>query len=168
MTIFTGHIVPTWNMEEFYELPYHVAEYHNTKDIIEYTSVGHREQNLTIFKCKEPYPMPKCVYDYIFPHFKNLNNKVCAINLFMPANYLPYHQDSLVKYENLFGKSLNVHRYMIMLEDWQPGQILLIKDKSYSGWVSGDYYGWTNKEYHSFYNMSTVKRYAIQVTGTIK
>lgn len=167
MTIFTGHIMPKWSMNQFYELPYSAAKYHDISDIIKYVSVGHDEKNLTIFKCKEPHPMPSCVHEYIFPHFNNLKNKVCAVNLFIPANYLPYHQDSLIRYENLFGKSINVCRYMIMLEDWQPGQILLIRDKAYSGWSSGDYYGWTNDEKHSFYNMSTVKRYALQITGDL-
>jgi len=167
MTIFSGHINPNWDIKEFYNLPYHPAKYHNSKDIEEYVLCGHKEENLTIFKCKEPYPMPTCVYDYIFPHFNNLKNKVCAINLFNPANYLPYHQDSFVKYEELFGKCNNVCRYMVMLEDWQPGQILLAEDKSYSGWTSGDYYGWTREVKHSFYNMSNVKRYALQITGNL-
>ena len=104
MTIFTGHIMPKWSMNQFYELPYSAAKYHDISDIIKYVSVGHDEKNLTIFKCKEPHPMPSCVYEYIFPHFNNLKNKVCAVNLFIPANYLPYHQDSLIRYENLFGK----------------------------------------------------------------
>jgi len=165
MTIFEDHISPNWNIEEFYELSYIPAKYHDPSYIHDYIVCGHKEENLTIFKYKEPNPMPKCVYDYIFPHFGHLKNKSCAINLFNPANYLPYHKDSFEKYEQIFGKSKNICRYMIMLEDWCPGQILLIKDKSYSGWKSGDYYGWSREVPHSFYNMGIVKRYALQITG---
>ena len=80
---------------------------------------------------------------------------------------MPYHKDSFEKYEEIFGKTNNVRRYMIMLEHWSPGQILLINDKAYSGWKSGDYYGWSKEELHSFYNMSNVKRYALQITGDL-
>jgi hypothetical protein len=167
MTIFRGYLDPNWNIEEFHNLQYCPAIYHDFSHIEDYVSCGHKEDNLTIFKYKEPNPMPKCVYNYIFPNFEYLKNKSCAINLFNPANYLPYHKDSFEKYEEIFGKSNNVCRYMVMLEDWSPGQILLIGDQSYSGWKSGDYYGWSREEPHSFYNMSNVKRYALQITGDL-
>ena len=64
-------------------------------------------------------------------------------------------------------KKDSIVRAVVMLEDWQPGQIILIDNKSYSGWKSGEYWCWKNDTKHSFYNMSIFDRYSLQITGTI-
>ena len=97
-----------------------------------------------------------------------IKNITSAINLFKPAKYLPYHSDSYFRYKEVFNiKKDSIVRAVVMLEDWQPGQIILIDNKSYSGWKSGEYWCWKNDTKHSFYNMSIFDRYSLQITGTI-
>lgn len=163
------HIQSNWNIEEFYNLDYSLALFHDNSIIDHYVSKGHTKENMFIFKYSEPNPMPSVIKDYIFPNFSYLNNLTCAVNLFKPANYLPYHSDSYFRYKQLFNITDEVIvRSVIMLEDWEPGQIILVGKKSYSGWVAGDCFSWENYEMHSFYNMSLVDRYALQITGTLK
>jgi hypothetical protein len=164
-----GYIKPCWNMEDFYNLPYCEAPFYNDDQINEYVSCGHTKKHMMVHKYHEPNPMPSCIKEKIIPQFSSWTNVTSAINLFNPGTYLPYHNDSFLKYKKIFDiTSEDIVRSVIMLEDWQPGQIILIEDKSYSGWKSGQYWVWKNNTKHSFYNMSLVKRYALQLTGTIK
>jgi hypothetical protein len=161
------NIEPKWNIEDFRNLNYELAPFHSDYQLNEYINSGHTKENLYIYKYLEPNPMPSCVHDYIFTFFSELINLVSAVNLFKPANYLPYHSDSYFRYRDLFKITTEtIVRSVIMLEDWQPGQIILIDKESYSNWKSGDVFFWENDTKHSFYNMSLVDRYALQITGT--
>jgi len=160
------HIQPHWDIEEFKRLEYTEAPFHDDYQIDRYTSVGHNRENLNIYKYLEPNPMPLCIHDYVFSYFSELSNLVSAINLFKPASYLPYHSDSYTRYKQLFNITTEtIVRSVIMLEDWEPGQIILIDRESYSGWNAGDCFSWENDAKHSFYNMSLKDRYALQITG---
>jgi len=162
------HIPPQWNIEEFTQLSYTEAPFHDNYQINDYLSVGHKRESLNIYKYLEPNSMPSCVHDYIFTWFSDLKDLTSAINLFKPASYLPYHSDSYTRYKELFNiTSETIVRSVIMLEDWEPGQIILIENQSFSGWKSGDCFCWENDTKHSFYNMSLKDRYALQITGNM-
>jgi hypothetical protein len=162
------HIHPSWNIEEFYSLNYTVAPFHDDYEINKYLEVGHKRESLNIYKYLEPNPMPSCVQDYVIPFFSELKNVVSAVNLFKPASYLPYHSDSYTRYKELFNITTEtIVRSVIMLEDWEPGQMILIEDQSFSGWKAGDCFSWENDTKHSFYNMSLFDRYALQITGNV-
>lgn len=162
-----GYIKPCWNMEEFYDLSYNLAPFYNNDQINEYIKSGHKKDSMFIEKYHEPNPMPSCIKEKIFPYFTDWKNITAAVNLFKPGKYLPYHGDSYFRYREVFNITKEtIVRAVVMLEDWQPGQIILVGDKSYSGWKSGEYWYWENDTKHSFYNMSLVNRYALQITGT--
>jgi hypothetical protein len=46
--------------------------------------------------------MPKCVYEYIKPHFNFLDNLALAVNYFKPGQYLPLHSDLYEKYIKVY------------------------------------------------------------------
>lgn len=162
----TFYIDPIWNIEDFKSLDYIVAPFHDDYEINEYMVAGHKRDSLNIYKYLEPNPMPTCVSEYIIPHFFDLNNVVSAVNLFKPAKYLPYHSDSYYAYKKLFNITTEtIVRTVIMLDDWSPGQTILINKQSFSDWKSGDCFQWNDSTKHSFYNMSLVDRYALQITG---
>lgn len=48
------HIEPIWNIEEFYDLNYVVAPFHDDYKIDEYVDAGHRRESLDIQKYLEP------------------------------------------------------------------------------------------------------------------
>jgi len=161
------NIKPKWDIAELRRLDYKVAPFHDVRKINEYLWAGHVREHLDIYKYLEPRPMPSFVHEYVFPFFSNLKNLTSCINLFKSATYLPYHSDSYYVYKDLFNiTDETIVRSVIMLEDWSPGQFILIEKESFSNWKAGDVFSWENDTKHSFYNMSLVNRYALQITGT--
>jgi len=88
------HIKPNWNIEELKVLDYILKPFHDDMQIDQYVLAGHRRSSLDVYKYLEPNPMPSFVYEYVYPFFSDLKGVVSAVNLFIPASYLPYHSDS--------------------------------------------------------------------------
>ena len=163
------HIFPNWNIEKFKNLKYTLSTHKDGELVDQYLASGHNKEKLSIYKYQLPNPMPRCVDEYIVPHFTFLDKVAVAVNHFKPGQYLPLHTDLYGKYMELNDvDSENVIRCMVMLENNSPGQILQIKDKCVGSWKSGDCFYWNYDEIHAFYNFSMNDRYAIQVTGVLK
>lgn len=159
-------IEPLWNIDDFKRLDYKLDTHKGDEDNQRYIEAGHLPQSLHLYNYFEPNTMPECV-DYIKSHFANLEQISIAVNLFKPGQYMPIHYDRFDTYKkiNRIPDSASICRYMVMLEDSVPGQMLLIGDIVNYKWRAGDVYGWCNNELHTFYNLSTVDRYAVQITG---
>ena len=160
------HIKPNWNISDFHELDYSLATHPALVD--RYLEAGHNKEKLSIYNYHESKPMPKCM-EYIRGQF-HFWDKVCiAVNHFKPGQYLPIHVDLYTKFIEMTGaEPKNVMRCIVMLEDSQPGQIIQIDDECHGKWKAGDCFYWRYNTPHAFYNMSTVSRYAVQVTGITK
>ena len=65
-------------------------------------------------------------------------------------------------------KPESIVRYIVMLEDSSPGQIIQLEKNCIGTWRAGDCFGWNYKDLHAFYNFSRKDRYAIQVTGCLE
>ena len=165
-----GHIDPKWNVEDFKTLEYKRAEYRGAELIKQYLDAGHYRESVELFNYFEPNPMPNGVYEYIVPQFSYLNNIGVAVNLFKPGQFVPRHIDRYDRYKELHNlDSIEpIVRYVIMLEDGLPGQIMEIDQQLYSYWRAGDIFGWANTTPHAFYNLSTQNRYAMQITGVLR
>jgi hypothetical protein len=162
-------IQPEWKISDFHNLDYFLTTHKDKILLDQYVNFGHNRDSMTLYNCHEPSYMPNCVHDYIKPQFDFLEHIAFAINLFKPGQYLPIHTDIFGKYMKLYDvKFENIVRYIIMLEDSLPGQILQIESKCIGEWNSGDCFGWKYNQRHAFYNFSMKDRYAIQVTGTLK
>lgn len=163
------HIMPKWNIEEFKNLQYSLTTYKNEKIVNQYANAGHNKSMISLYNYHEPNPMPNCVYDYIKPHFHFLNHIALAVNYFKPGQYLPLHSDLYEKYIKIYNtNNYDIVRFILMLENSCPGQILQIKDFCIGSWKSGDCFKWNSNDLHAFYNFSMKDRYAIQITGVIK
>lgn len=160
-------IEKSWNIEDFYNLNYTLTS-HKDKDVIDmYEISGHHRDSMSLYNCHEPNYMPYEVFSYIKPKFNFLKNIGIAVNFFKPGQYLPLHVDLFNKFIQTHDVILeNIVRYMIMLEDGYPGQILQVEDRCYTEWHAGDCFGWRYNNRHAFYNFSMNDRYAIQLTGT--
>ena len=164
-----NHIKPNWDIENFYNLDYQLSTHQDKELVDQYLSSGHSEEKLSLYKYHLPNPMPKCVDEYIIPHFGFLDKVAPAVNYFKPGQYLPLHTD-------LYGRYIEINqvdsnggvRCMVMLEDNSPGQILQIKDVAHCNWKAGDCFYWDYDDIHAFYNFSMKDRYAIQITGVKK
>lgn len=163
------HIDPKWDIKEFHNLEYLYAEHKNQALVDNYISSGHSKKHLSLYNYFEPNPMPSCVYEYIKPKFNFLDKIAFAVNFFKPGQYLPLHVDLFGKYIELHNvKYEDVSRWVLMLEDCVPGQMLQIEKNVYGNWKAGDCFGWKSSEKHAFYNMSMIGRYAMQITGVEK
>jgi len=162
------HIIPNWNISDFYSLDYTLATHNDWMVVNEYLWAGHNREKLSIYKYHEPNPMPECM-EYIRNQFHFWDHVCVAVNHFKPGQYLPIHVDLYGKFiEMTNAEPQKVMRCMVMLEHSQPGQILQIEDICYGKWKSGDCFYWSYDTPHAFYNMSKIPRYAVQVTGVIK
>jgi hypothetical protein len=163
------NIKPNWNITDFKKLEYTLCTHKDEKVLNDYLNSGHDPKWLSIYNYHEPNPMPDVVFNYIKPYFNHLDNVCMAINYFKPGQYLPLHVDVFGRYIQVQKVDPNkIIRYMVMLEDNYPGQILQIKDSCISSWKAGDCFSWKYDDLHAFYNFSMNDRYAIQVTGVTK
>lgn len=162
-------IRPNWNIEYFYNLNYSWSTHQDAEIVDQYVTSGHSREKLSLYNYHSPNPMPKCVDEYIVPHFTFLNKVAVAVNYFKPGHYLPLHTDLYRRYVAVEKVDpTKIVRYMVMLENSSPGQILQIQDRCIGFWYSGDCFYWNYDDPHAFYNFSMKDRYAIQVTGVIK
>lgn len=158
-------IDPLWNIEDYKSLNYKLDKHKGEEDNKKYIEAGHLPESLSLYNYFEPNPMPDSV-EYIKEQFLKIKNISVAINLFKPGQYMPIHYDRFEAYkEHNKLKDCSICRYMVMLEDGQPGQMMQIGSSVYHNWSAGTVYGWYNQNLHSFYNLSLHDRYAVQVTG---
>ena len=160
------NIPPVWNMDRYKALDYKLDTHKVQEDNQRYIDAGHPKDALTLYNYFEPNPMPHSI-EYIKSYFPDLENISVAINLFKPGQYMPIHSDRYDAYKQHHNISddKDVCRYIIMLEDHVPGQMLMIADSIHTGWQAGDVYRWEGDTEHTFYNLSTEDRYAVQLTG---
>lgn len=95
--------------------------------------------------------------------------KINAVSIYKlsPGKVTPWHTDHFLhfkKYYNLDEK-VTIHRRQLFLQDWRPGQIFAIDDKTFTNWNAGDWIGWTQEHYHMGANHSNEIRYTAQLTG---
>jgi len=161
------NIEPNWNIDEYKSLNFKLDKHKNEADNQRYIDAGHPKDALTLFNYFEPNPMPASI-DYVVAQFTHLENISVAVNLMKPGQYLPIHTDLYGAYKKHHGlpENIGICRYLVMLEDSQPGQMLYVNDLVYNKWRAGGVFGWRNNDVHTFYNLSTKDRYAIQLTGT--
>ena len=168
MTYKTFKISPNWDIKDFHNLTYILKDHYDPKVMEEYKKSGHSIEKINVFKYHDYNPMPECI-DYIKSNFNMYENVSISINLFNPSQYLPYHVDNYDHYLKMYDIQIeNIVRGIIMLEESVPGQIFHIEDDCFGKWDAGTTFLWDYNIPHSFYNLSTKKRYAIQVTATKK
>jgi hypothetical protein len=162
----TGHIVSTWNIAEYFNLKYN-QDTVDDECLNNFLDAGHNRDQMCLFNYFEPNIMPPSV-TYVKNHFSNLNNLTAAINLILPGQYMPYHRDLYHRWKHIHKHTdlKSIVRIIVMLEDSEVGQILQIDSDTIANWKAGDWFSWSGSTYHAIYNLSTRKRYAIQLTGS--
>lgn len=153
-----------WNIEDFKKLNYKLDTHKVEEDNKKYIQAGHPKDALTLYNYFEPNTMPEGV-DYIKSFFKKYKGLSVAVNLFTPGQYMPIHYDRFDTYKKIYNTDNQIHRFMIMLEDSCPGQMLLIKETVYNKWKAGQVFTWQDDDIHNFYNLSLQNRYAVQLTA---
>lgn len=114
------------------------------------------------------YSVPKTMPSFVDTILQSFDYKIVvpAINKMEPGMFLPPHRDAYEKFMSYYGvkDASKIDRYLVFLQDSQPGQMVQIEKDIIGHWKKGDYIGWSGHTLHAAYNMSTVDRYVLQVT----
>jgi len=85
-----------------------------------------------------------------------------------PGCSLMWHFDTyatFVKYNQISeDKAHNVCRTVVMMNDWDRGQVLQVGDEVYTGWVAGDTYTWKGDTWHGMANFGPSDIVISQIT----
>lgn len=162
-----GHIDPQWNIQDYINLKYN-RDTVSYEYLTNFLNAGHSRDQMCLYNYFEPNIMPASV-DYIKNKFNFLKNLTAAVNLVLPGQYMPVHQDLYLKWKTVHNITdiKKIMRVIVMLENNEDGQFLQIEKTIYNNWQAGDWYSWIGETKHAVYNFSTKNRYAIQLTGSI-
>lgn len=85
-----------------------------------------------------------------------------------PGCSLMWHFDTyatFVKFNNIDEQNVhNVCRTVVMMDDWDRGQILQVGNEVYKGWSAGDTYTWKGDTWHGMANFGPTDIVISQIT----
>lgn len=108
------------------------------------------------------------IWDWM--HSWYLKNPIGQIHNQQPGQTHTFHMDVIDSYNNYISdpieKEKKVKRVFIFLEDWVPGQVIMLGTKIISGWTKGDvlWFDWYHVP-HGTANFSRRNRMMLQITG---
>lgn len=161
------HIIPIWSKDEYTNLAY-TAEYFRDKTQLDsWEAAGHHLSSTTI--SISPVVTHTKFTKFIESQFPQLTHIGICFHLLEPGHYLPLHKDAYGFYTSKYNVTdiNHIHRYIMFLEDSQPGHLLTIGDNTYSSWSAGAVYGFTGATPHSASNLGMTPRYTLQITGIV-
>ena len=161
------HIIPNWAKSEYADLEYTEEYFRDTKQLDSWKSVGHHLPSTTIFI--SPVVTPTQFTKFIESQFPRLTNMGICFHLLPPGHYLPLHTDAYGFYTKKYNITNidKIHRYIMFLEDSQPGHLLSIGNNTYSSWSAGQVYGFAGATVHGATNLGMTHRYTLQITGIV-
>tara|TARA_Y100000114_G_scaffold157225_1_gene188169 strand:+ start:2826 stop:3326 length:501 start_codon:yes stop_codon:yes gene_type:complete len=157
------HIPVCWQEDDYKNLAYVSKGGYLHPNLLDYTNEPYKTIiNNDVYTL--PNPMPKFI-DTILEHF-DFDIKAPAFNRTPPGNVLPLHSDTYEVYSKVYNvKDLDsITRYIIFLEDSQPGHLMQIENEVWSTWSAGDYVSWQGTTKHAAYNIGSKQRYTLQIT----
>lgn len=161
------HIIPNWTKSEYTNLEYTEEYFRDIEQLNSWKSAGHHLPNTTIFI--SPVVTTTQFTKFIKSQFPQLIHIGICFHLLPPGHYLPLHIDAYGFYTKKYNiTDINkIHRYIMFLEDSQPGHLLSIGNNTYSSWLAGNVYGFAGATPHSATNLGMTSRYTLQITGII-
>lgn len=164
------HITPDWDIKEYHDLDYTLNYHKNQDELDQYLEAGHDYHVMGIEYCFETNNLPESALKVKQMFVDQYDHVTIAVNKFSPGRYLPMHVDLYGRYRSLFDPTgeREVARFIVMLEDSQPGQIIQIRDVAHAKWRAGDVFHWLDEDPHAFYNLSLQTRYALQITALVR
>jgi len=165
-----GHIAPQWDLDYIKNLDYIDSNYNSKKfnalnNLVDHEDLTRYQIVLGQVQDQETNP----ALSFIHHDFNWITNKKCQINKLTPGNVIPKHSDVYNYYNKKYNiiDNSKIFRILIMIEDWQSGHYLEIKDRGFTNWQAGDWVGFRLSDPHMTANLGHTNRYVIQITGTI-
>ena len=108
-------------------------------------------------------------YPEVFERYK----KVCGLKhamssfLIQPVgNVIGWHQDTFVTFRKKFEVTdLPIYRYMMMVEDSEPGHYFSAGNQTIFNWKQGDVFFWKPNMYHCGANAGNTRKITLNMTG---
>lgn len=168
MTVTTGHIIPFWD-DSFKNLSYIKKKGFSDEEIKAWVDIGYQKNNLKSFTgtmYDNSNPMPNWVSE--LDNMFGLYNQSYTFYRMDTLEIMPVHSDHFSTYSRIHDVTVEqVHRVLIMLEDWKPGHYLEIDGIAYVNWLAGDWFMWNGTTPHAAANIGIDPRYTLQVTGLV-
>jgi hypothetical protein len=159
-----GHLGRFWDLNEFKKFDY-VRQPITAEEVAEWESRGYDHvKSFTGQMYDNRNPMPDWIQNFkgLFYTYKNMTFTFYKMST---LEIMPPHSDHYRTYRKMFdAKYENVHRILVMLEDWKPGHYLEIDGNGISNWVAGDYFIWKSDCSHAAANIGVEDRYTLQIT----
>jgi hypothetical protein len=159
-----GHIGRFWDRKEFKQLDY-VRQPITQEEVDVWEAQGYDHvKSFTGQMYSNKNTMPDWVQNFkgFFYTYKNMTFTFYKMST---LEIMPPHSDHYRTYRRMFNaKYENVHRILVMLEDWKPGHYLEIDGNGITSWVAGDYFIWKSDCSHAAANIGIEDRYTLQIT----
>jgi hypothetical protein len=158
-----GHIIKFWD-DSFKNFDY-VRQPITQEEIDMWVSMGYDHvKSFTGTMYDSRNPMPDWIENFskFFPDYKNMTYTFYKMST---LEIMPEHSDHYRTYIRLFNaNATNVHRILVMLEDWKPGHYLEVDGTGFVDWKAGDYFMWRTDCKHAAANIGIEDRYTLQIT----
>jgi hypothetical protein len=159
-----GHFGRFWDLNEFKKFDY-VRQSISNEEVADWESKGYDYvKSFTGQMYDNRNPMPDWVQNFrgLFLTYKNMTFTFYKMST---LEIMPEHSDHYNTYIKMFNaKRENVHRILVMLEDWKPGHYLEIEGVGITNWIAGDYFMWKADCKHAAANIGVEDRYTLQIT----
>lgn len=160
-----GHITTFWDADAFKNFNY-VRQPITQAEVDDWVSKGYDHvKSFTGMMYDSRNVMPDWVENFksVFNQYKNMTFTFYKMST---LEIMPEHSDHYRTYIKLFNPNIdNVHRILVMMEDWKPGHYLEIDGNGVINWNAGDYFIWKNDCKHAAANIGIEDRYTLQITG---
>jgi hypothetical protein len=160
-----GHLGRFWDLNEIKKFDY-VRQPITDEEVEQWKSQGYDHvKSFTGQMYDNRNPMPDWVQNFkgLFYKYKNMTFTFYKMST---LEIMPTHSDHYRTYRKMFDtKYENVHRILVMLQDWKPGHYLEIDGQGITDWIAGDYFIWKGNCNHAAANIGIEDRYTLQITG---
>lgn len=164
-----GNVGVTWNVADFKNLSWTRKPFNDAKQLEAWKQAGftHTNFNGLLVDASVPGAVPAWAWNLAREEFK-YDNLGVSIFCMMPGDIIPNHQDTYVKYRQVFNiKDPNtIWRSLVMLDDWKSGHYLEIAGIAEVNWRAGNTFTWNYDTPHMAANIGQEPRYTLQITGT--
>jgi hypothetical protein len=160
-----GHIDKFWN-DEFKNFNYVKQPITDVEKNIWISQgyTGVKSFTGSMYDSRNPMPLWISKFDNLF----GLKNQTYTFYKMSTLEIMPLHNDHFSTYVKLFNSELeNVHRVVVMLEDWKSGHYLEVDKVGIINWSAGDYVIWNHDCQHAASNIGIEDRYTLQITGEL-
>jgi len=159
-------ISPCWD-HTYRDLDYQHEPFNNNDDVVSWNRLGFTQKRFTgdMYDMRRSEPRWMAKLRDILP----LKYFSWSLYRMRPGDVLPHHRDTYARFREVYDvpADATIRRYIIFMEDWQPGHYFEIDGTPMTRWIAGSAVLWHNDIEHLAANLGRTPRYTLQITGVI-